>query len=98
MSSTEPEQAHDPGRELSQAAAKVESGKMRTLVGVVMLVIFVAVVVFGGGGPVDPVKLAVPVIVLILGFYHVIGGLLQTRTYKLEVARLTAASAGSQDT
>jgi hypothetical protein len=91
MTPTDREEFFGPSPALSRAAAKVESGKTRTLIGAVMLAVFVVVVVFGGGEPVDPVKLVAPAAILILGLYHVIGGPLQAHRYKSEVSRLTAA-------
>ncbi len=91
MTSTEREEFFGLNPALSRTIAKVEAGKTRTLIGAVMLVGFVVVMGFGGGEPVDPVKLVAPAAVLILGLYHVIGGPLQAHRHKPEVTRLTAA-------
>lgn len=90
MSSTEREEFFGPSPALPRAVAKVEAGKSRTLIGAVMLVVFVVVMGFGGGEAVDPVKLAAPAAVLILGLYHLIGGPLQALKFRREVSRLTA--------
>lgn len=90
MSSTEREEFFGPNPALPRAVAKVEAGKIRTLVGAAMLVVFVVVMRLGGDEPVDQVKLVAPAAVLILGLYHLIGGPLQALKFRREVSRLTA--------
>lgn len=91
MASKECEEFFGPSPALSRAVAQAEAGKTRTLVGAVMLVVFVVVMRLGGDEPVDHVKLVAPAAVLILGLYHLIGGPLQARKFRREVSRLNAA-------
>ena len=91
MPSVEREEFYGPSPALARATQKAEAGKTRALVGVLMLVVVVVVMGFGGVEPVDPIKMALPLMVLFFGVYNVIGGPLQARRHGQEVTQLTAA-------